>query len=236
MTTPGGIAPSAWDLPDPSGAPAGEDLLAVGADLAPGTLVAAYSQGLFPMYVSPDQLDGAGAGRTDLLGWWSPDPRGVLPLDGLRITRSLQASCRRYEVTIDAAFEETMRACADPARDSGWITEDFIAAYVRLHRLGLAHSVEVWHEGALVGGLYGVEIGGLFAGESMFHRVRDASKVALVALVDALGGQSAHRQGRLLDVQWGTPHLASLGVVEVPRAEYLTLLRRAVALPPALGD
>ncbi len=218
------IPPSAWDLPDPVNAPAGEDLVAVGADLAPGTLIAAYSRGLFPMYV-----------ESDILGWWSPDPRGVLPLDALRVTRSLRSSCRRFDVTIDRAFEDTMRACADPARDSGWITEDFIRAYVRLHELGIAHSVEAWRGDVLVGGLYGVEIGGLFAGESMFHRERDASKVALVALVDALGGASAQEEGRLLDVQWRTAHLASLGVIELSRPDYLARLPRAVALPAVLG-
>lgn len=218
------IPPSAWALPDPVSAPEGEDLIAVGADLAPGTLIAAYSKGLFPMYVEPG-----------LLGWWSPDPRGVLPLDSLRVTRSLRASCRRFDVTVDVAFEQTMRACADPNRDSGWITEDFIDAYVHLHQLGIAHSVEAWQDGVLVGGLYGVEIGGLFAGESMFHHARDASKVALVALVDALGGTSAQRQGRVLDVQWRTDHLGSLGVIELPRRDYVAMLPAALALPPAIG-
>jgi leucyl/phenylalanyl-tRNA--protein transferase len=229
------VPPSAWDLPDPATAPEGEDLIAVGADLAPGTLVAAYAKGLFPMYVDPPQRDVGVPDPPSLLGWWSPDPRGVLPLDELRVTRSLRASCRRFEVTIDAAFEQTMRACAEPGRDSGWITEDFIAAYVRLHELGIAHSVETWQGGELVGGLYGVEVGGLFAGESMFHRARDASKVALVALVDTLGGPAAHEQGRLLDVQWRTPHLASLGVIELPRRAYLARLPRALALPSAIG-
>lgn len=230
------IPPSAWDLPDPASAPEGEDLIAVGADLAPGTLVAAYSKGLFPMCVDPPRSDDGLPEPPSLLGWWSPDPRGVLPLDRLRITRSLRSSCRRYDVTIDAAFEQTMRACADPTRDSGWITEDFIAAYTRLHALGIAHSVETWQGGELVGGLYGVEIGGLFAGESMFHHARDASKVALVALVDALGGAAAQAQGRLLDVQWRTPHLASLGVIEMPRRDYLALLPTALTLAPAIGS
>jgi leucyl/phenylalanyl-tRNA--protein transferase len=214
-----------WDLPDPRKAPAGEEMLAVGADLEPLTLIAAYSRGLFPMDV----------GRDGPLGWWSPDPRGVLPLDGLRATRSLRASSRRYRVTIDMAFDEVMSGCADQRRAHGWITSAFQAAYSRMHALGYAHSVETWLGDDLVGGLYGIEIGGLFAGESMFHRARDASKVALVSLVDALGGAGAAADGRLLDVQWPTPHLESLGVVAIPRHDYLRRLETARALPPKLG-
>lgn len=214
-----------WDLPDPARAPAGEELLAVGADLAPRTLVAAYSRGLFPMDVGGDGP----------LGWWSPDPRGVLPLEGLRISRSLRMSCRRYDVTLDEAFDAVVAGCADQRRAHGWITQAFREAYGAMHRLGLAHSVEVWRDGELVGGLYGVEIGGLFAGESMFHQARDASKVALVALVDALGGPSGAREGRLLDVQWSTPHLETLGVEAIPRADYLRRLAIARDLPPRLS-
>jgi leucyl/phenylalanyl-tRNA--protein transferase len=166
------------------------------------------------------------------IGWWSPDPRGVLPLDGLRVTRSLAKSCRRYAVTVDTAFEDVMRACGDPRRPSGWITDEFVQAYVELHRLGWAHSVETRSAaGDLVGGLYGVEIGGLFAGESMFSHERDASKVALVALVDVL--TAAPGPGRLLDVQWMTDHLETLGVVEVDRLDYLDLLAAALPLAPA---
>lgn len=214
-----------WDLPDPRTAPAGEEMLAVGADLAPATLLAAYSRGLFPMDI----------GRDGPLGWWSPDPRGVLPLDGMRVTRSLKSSMRRYRVSIDTAFDEVIAGCADQRRAHGWITPEFRAAYSRMHVLGHAHSVEVWQGDALVGGLYGVEVGGLFAGESMFHRARDASKVALVALVDALGGATAASEGRLLDVQWATPHLESLGVVPIPRVEYLRLLAIARELPARLS-
>lgn len=214
-----------WDLPDPARAPAGEELLAVGADLEPRTLVAAYARGLFPMDV----------GRDGPLGWWSPDPRGVLPLDGLRVSRSLRASLRRFRVTVDVAFDEVVAGCAEQPRPHGWITDDFRAAYTRMHAMELAHSVEVWHEQELVGGLYGVEIGGLFAGESMFHRARDASKVALVGLVEALGGPSGAREGRLLDVQWATAHLESLGVVAIPRPEYLRRLAIARDLPARLS-
>ena len=160
----------------------------------------------------------------DTIGWWSPDPRGVIPLDGLHISRSLQKSCRRYETTADAAFEAVIDACADPTRPHGWIDRRMRDAYVRLHELGWAHSVETWHGDELVGGLYGLSVGGLFAGESMFHRARDASKVALVALVDQLRASGAS----LLDVQWATPHLSSLGAIEIPRDEYLSRLAQAI--------
>jgi leucyl/phenylalanyl-tRNA--protein transferase len=166
--------------------------------------------------------------RRRAVGWWSPDPRGVLPLDGLRVTRSMRRSCARYEVRIDTAFDQVIDACADPRRPHGWIDHRIAAAYRNLHRLGWAHSVEAWSpEGELVGGLYGIAIGGLFAGESMFHRAPDASKVALVHLVAALRDGGA----QLLDVQWCTEHLASLGVVEIPREAYLAQLPDALALP-----
>lgn len=214
--------PCRWDLPDPALAPPGQEVIAIGADLEPGTILAAYRRGLFPMQVQDGRL-----------GWWSPDPRGVLPLDGLRVTRSLARSARRFEVTFDRAFADVMRECGDERRESGWITAEFIEAYTRLHEMGWAHSVEVWCEGALVGGLYGIEIGGLFAGESMFHRERDASKVALVRLVEKL---HACGGSRLLDVQWCTDHLASLGAVEVTRRAYLRRLVEALALPPCLAS
>lgn len=191
----------------------------MGADLGPGTLLSAYRHGLFPMPGNPDMP----------MLWWSPDPRGILPLDRLKVSRSLRSSVRRMEVRVDTAFDEVIRSCADPRRDSGWIDEEIISAYTDLFDLGWAHSVETWQDGRLVGGLYGIAIGGLFAGESMFHRVTDASKVALVGLVDLL--RDEHADQRLLDVQWSTQHLASLGVVEVSRAEYLDLLRVALDLP-----
>jgi leucyl/phenylalanyl-tRNA--protein transferase len=162
------------------------------------------------------------------VAWWSPDPRGVIPLDALVVHRSLRKACRRFTVSVDVAFEDVMRGCADPARPDGWIDESFVAAYTRLHELGWAHSIEVWDaEGALVGGLYGVASGGLFAGESMFHRARDASKVALVATVERVraGG------GVLFDVQWCTQHLASLGAIAIPRSEYLELVAEAITRP-----
>ena len=199
-----------------------DDLVGVGLDLEPGTLVDAYSAGLFPM-----RLDG----RRGPLGWWSPDPRGVLPLDGLHVSRSLRRSCGRFVVTVDQDFGGVVRGCADRRRPGGWIGPDIRRAYGALAEAGLAHSVEVRdpRTADLVGGLYGVSLGGLFAGESMFHRSTDASKVALVALVQLLTADG--RTDRLLDVQWKTPHLASLGVVEVPRTVYLARLAMALQLP-----
>jgi leucyl/phenylalanyl-tRNA--protein transferase len=164
-------------------------------------------------------------GLPGVLGWWSPDPRGILPLEQLRVTKSLRRSARRFDVRVDTCFAEVMAGCADPSRDDGWITEDFIRAYVRLHELGWAHSIEVFdRNGALAGGLYGVRVGGLFAGESMFHRQRDASKVALVSLVSLMREAGM----TLLDTQWCTAHLASMGAVEIPRVEYLRRLADAV--------
>lgn len=211
--------PSVWGFPSPTDGDE-DGLVAVGADLEPGTVLAAYRQGLFPMPI----------GRTGPMGWWSPDPRGVLPLDNLKVSRSLRQSCGRYEVRVDTAFDQVMAACGDPDRPHGWITPEIEVAYHQLHDLGWAHSVETWTpHGELVGGLYGIAIGGLFAGESMFHRERDASKVALVHLVEAL--KADEEPGRLVDVQWATDHLASLGVVEWPREHYLEHLKMTLALP-----
>jgi leucyl/phenylalanyl-tRNA---protein transferase len=207
--------PTRWVLPSPERADP-QGLVAVGADLEPGTLLAAYRTGLFPMPFGRRRI-----------GWWSPDPRGILPLDGLIVSRSLRRSCQRFEIRVDSAFETVMRRCGDPRRPHGWINDDFVRAYTLLHELGWAHSVETWLDGELVGGLYGVRVEGLFAGESMFHSATDASKVALVALVEMLREDDA----QLLDVQWRTEHLASLGVVDVPRGEYLRLLAAAVRPP-----
>lgn len=205
--------PSVWGMaPPPEDA---ADLVALGADLEPATLVEAYRLGLFPMPVE------------DAVGWWSPEQRGVLELADLRVTRSLAKSVRRYEIRVDTAFDEVIAGCADPSREGGWIDSQILAAYRRLHSLGWAHSVETWWEGELVGGLYGLAIGGLFAGESMFSRARDASKVALVGLVDLL--RDDHE--RLIDTQWLTPHLATLGVSEIPRAEYLARLPGLLEAP-----
>ncbi|WP_109473007.1 leucyl/phenylalanyl-tRNA--protein transferase [Ornithinimicrobium cavernae] len=216
-------APTQWNL-DLGQAQPGEDLVGVGADLEPGTLLAAYRSGIFPM--------GLGVHGGGVLGWWSPDPRGVLFPEDLRVSRSLRRSCAGFEFRVDSAFEEVLAACAAPDRPGRWITPAIARAYTELHRLGWAHSVETWRDGELVGGLYGVAVGGLFAGESMFHRATDASKAALVHLVSLVSPTKA-----LIDVQWRTEHLATLGVTEVSRTAYTRLLAEVLGepLPPAFG-
>ena len=212
--------PCRWSFPPVEGA-SEDGVLALGADLEPGTLLAAYRAGVFPMPI---------AGVRDI-AWFSPDPRGIVPLAEFKPSRSLRRSARRFTVTADTAFADVIAGCADRRRPGGWITPAIRAAYERLHALGWAHSVEVWDEtGALAGGLYGVEIGGLFAAESKFHVRTDASKVALAALVERLGAAGG---ARLLDVQWTTLHLASLGARDVPRPEYLRMLDAALDEPPA---
>ena len=211
--------PSAFWLPDPDSA-GKEDLVAVGGDLAPGTILQAYRRGMFPMHLS----DGP-------LGWWSPYRRGVIPVDGLKVSRSLRQSVRRYTVTVDQDFEGVIDACADPDRSGGWIRPEIREAYLELHRLGWAHSEETRDGGRLVGGLYGVAIGGLFAGESMFYKSRDASKVALLGLV----GSMKAIPGALIDVQWATDHLRTLGAVEISRPEYLARLIVALRTPVGSG-
>ena len=164
------VGKSRWRLPPPSEWP-DSDLLAIGADLDPSTVIDAYRRGMFPMGVGE---------LSNRLGWWSPDPRGILPLDGLRVTRSMRQSAKRFEVRLNTCFARVIRACADPSRGQSWISEDFVEAYTRLHELGWAHSVEVFDRSSrLAGGLYGIRMGGCFSGESMFHIDRDASKVAL---------------------------------------------------------
>lgn len=206
--------PSRFDLPDPSTAEG--DVVAVGGDLEPGTILQAYRRGMFPMNLPDGHL-----------GWWSPVDRAVIPLDGLKVSRSLRQSTRRYFVSVDEDFDAVIQGCAEADRPNGWITDEIVDAYTQLHRLGWAHSVEVWDlDRELVGGLYGVAVGGLFAGESMFHLTRDASKVALVHLVVVM-----NQGGRLLDVQWQSPHLESLGAVVIGRDEYLRRLPGALAVP-----
>lgn len=214
--------PSPWrfpvvDIADEQG------VVGIGADLEPGTLLHAYRSGLFPMPLH----------ERGQIAWWSPDPRGVVPLGALAVSRSLRRSGHRYEVRVDSAFDDVIAQCADSRRPGGWIRADIREAYRTLHRLGWAHSVEAWDEEGLAGGLYGIAIGGLFAGESMFYRRTDASKVALVALVELLTA-AGDADRRLLDVQWTTPHLERLGAVPVARARYLELLDAALALdlPP----
>jgi leucyl/phenylalanyl-tRNA--protein transferase len=226
--------PTVWRLPNPNDA--GDtvgDLVGVGGDLEPGTILAGYRSGLFPMPL-PEELHDKSSTATPV-AWWSPDTRAILELSNLRVTRSLRRSMQRYEVRVDTAFLQTIEGCADPSRSEGfWISDDIIAAYLRLHELGWAHSVEAWdtEDGTLAGGLYGVGISGFFAGESMFHRKTDASKVALVGLVELL----RERNYQLLDVQWQTSHLQSLGVTEISRPDYLLRLDSAVeAVAEPLG-
>jgi leucyl/phenylalanyl-tRNA--protein transferase len=221
--TPPPIEPpqSLWAL-GVEGAEDGEDLIGVGADLLPGTLLLAYRRGLFPM--------GLGRRGARPIGWWSPDPRGVLPLEHAVVSRSLRRSMRRFDIRLNTAFEQVVAHCGAPGREGRWITPAITKAYVELYRLGWAHSVECWSGDELVGGLYGVAVGGLFAGESMFHRQTDASKAALIATVQLLA-DAGDAADRLFDVQWRTDHLATLGVVEIPRSEYLRRLERALELP-----
>jgi leucyl/phenylalanyl-tRNA--protein transferase len=217
---------STWQL-DLNQATPQDDLVGIGADLEPGTVLMAYRAGLFPM--------GVGEEGSAPMGWWSPDPRGVLLPGHLRISRSLRRSLRDFEIRVDTAFPQVIERCADPSRDGCWITPEIIAAYTRLHELGWAHSVEAWRGGELLGGLYGLALGGLFAGESMFHLATDASKCALVGLADLVFADGDPR--RVIDVQWATPHLASLGVSEIPRSDYLARLKRSLPLPvPPLLD
>jgi leucyl/phenylalanyl-tRNA--protein transferase len=189
--------------------------------LDPEVLVSAYASGWFPMAVDGGEIR-----------WFSPDPRGVIPLDAFRVPRRLARLWRtgRFEIAIDRAFPDVIAACAtiprDPDDPGTWISPEIIESYTALHARGLAHSVEAWREGQLAGGLYGVALGGAFFGESMFHHETDASKIALMALVARLG----ERGYRLLDTQWSTAHLGQFGALDVPRREYLRLLDRALRL------
>lgn len=208
-------------FPDPELANA-DGLVAVGGDLRPQRLVEAYSRGIFPYF---DE-------ECPIL-WWSPDPRAIFEMDGLHISRRLARTIRsgRFRVTCDRDFAGVIQGCSRGTGQGVWITADMIAAYTELHRLGHAHSVEVWHDGELAGGVYGVAIGGLFAGESMFTRVTDASKVALARLMDHL-----RLQGYVLfDVQFLNDHTDSLGAIEIPRREYLARLKSALQRPVTFG-
>jgi leucyl/phenylalanyl-tRNA--protein transferase len=223
MDKPQPVGKSRWRIPPSSEWPV-DDLVSAGGDLEPSTLIDAYRRGLFPMEIT---------GLPGVLGWWSPNPRGILPLERLRVSKSLRRSTSRYEVRIDSCFDRVIRACANPSRPDGWINTAFIAAYSKLHELGWAHSVEVFDRtGILAGGLYGVRVDGMFSGESMFHLQRDASKVALIALVNLMQVEGME----LLDVQWCTDHLASLGAIAVPRAEYLARVAHAMSVPVVVSS
>jgi leucyl/phenylalanyl-tRNA---protein transferase len=199
-----------------------EGLVGFGGELSPGWLLDAYRHGIFPWPITDFEAP---------LAWWSPDPRAVIEFDRFHVSRRLRQTCRsaKFEVTRDVDFASVIRGCAmAPGRvNQTWLTPDMIDAYIRLHKLGCAHSVEVWHQHELAGGVYGVAIGGLFAAESKFYRVRDASKVALVRLVEHL----RERGHTLLDIQQLTPHTAKFGAVAIPRIEYLARLAEAIARP-----
>ena len=213
-------APTSWQLrAAPDDHP--HDLWAAGADLEPGTLLEAYRLGLFPMPVQ------------QTIGWFSPVRRAVFPLEPFVPSRSLKRARRRYEIRVDTAFHAVVAGCARPGEPESWIDEEIAEAYAGLHELGWAHSVESWDEDGLAGGLYGVSIGGLFAAESMFHARTDASKAALVGLMERLRA-AGDPAVRLLDAQWLTPHLESLGALEIGRAEYRRRLEAALALDAAL--
>lgn len=208
-----------WVFPPPSSADE-HGIVGIGADLKPETMLAAYSAGIFPM---PLQKNGA-------LAWWSPDPRAIMPLDRVHASRSLRRSMRNFEITIDTAFGAVLDACADPKRPQGWIDKQMKDAYRRLHQKGFAHSIEVRDTaGTLIGGLFGIGFDNFFAGESMYHHQTDASKAALVATCTYLADAGV----TLFDVQWLTPHLESMGAIEVPRTEYLRRLAAAVSTDPS---
>ena len=192
--------------------------------IVPETLFKAYGSGWFPMAVAPGEIR-----------WYSPDPRGIIPLDTFHVPRRLARALRggRFEIRVDTAFGDVIVACSKREdADGNWIDQEIIDSYINLHALGHAHSVEAWRDGVLVGGLYGVAVGGAFFGESMFHRVPDASKAALVALVDRL----RTRGFTLLDTQWVTDHLLQFGAIEVPRRRYLRLLDAAIRVDAAFTD
>ena len=212
--------PTTWTLERPPDDHP-HDVWALGADLEPGTLLAAYRLGLFPMRVD------------DHLAWWSPEERAVIRVTEFQDSRSLRRAAEGYEIRVDTAFGDVIRGCADPRRPHGWIDEDIVVAYTRLHHLGWAHSVEAWDDEGLAGGLYGVGIGGLFAAESKFYRRAGASKAALLGLIHLLQEAGG---ARVVDVQWATPHLHSLGAVVASRANYHQLLDEALELPDSWGE
>ena len=210
---------NSWVFP-PADSADEHGIVGIGADLEPDTILSAYAQGLFPMPLDPDGP----------IAWWSPDPRAVLPID-MHVSRSLKKSMRRFHFTMNTAFVEVMAACANPEREHGWIDSQILRAYTRLHELGWAHSVETRNaDGELVGGVYGIGLGRMFAGESMFHTETDASKAALVHLTNVLDAAGVV----LFDVQWMTPHLSTLGAIDLSRSEYLRRLEEAVNNDPVL--
>lgn len=223
-------------FPDPSEAPA-DGLLAIGGNLTPKTLLTAYSQGIFPWPITLSAEEAAASGKSELLAWFCPDPRAVLEFGDLHLPESLRRAQRKanYQFTIDQAFEDVIRACATaprPGQSGSWINDEMIRAYLKFHSLGHAHSVEVWDGKELVGGIYGVEIQGAFAGESMFHHRPNASKLALLHLIAHLKS----RGSTWMDIQQLTPHMKALGAKEISRDDFLTALSRTHALGLRLFD
>lgn len=237
------------DFPDPVSAPEDTDLIAIsafdlsgipleikprtawpkltnfGSNWEPETLLAAYRSGLFPMPYEIDDAESA-------IGWWSPQSRAIFYPDQIYLSTSLKSAIKKFQVTVNQDFEAVMRGCGNPDRPSGWINEDVISAFTALHKIGVAHSIEVWDsQGALVGGLYGLELGGLFAGESMFHVAKNASKVALVHLGKLLDDGA----GRIIDTQWMTRHLESMGAKAIERKDYCQNLPDLLAIPPVIS-
>ena len=219
MPTP--LEASVWDFPTLEQMPQ-DDLVILGADLKPETVIDSYKHGIFPMHIE--------VANKRQIGWWSPQQRGILPLNKINISKSLQKSMKKFHVSFDQAFDQVIDGCGDDKRPQGWINKEIKIAYKKLFELGYVHSVEVWNKkDELVGGLYGVEVNGLFAGESMFHKETDASKTAMVYLVNQLkeaGGE------RIFDVQWQTPHLKSMGVIKISRAKYISLLPEVMNTTP----
>jgi leucyl/phenylalanyl-tRNA--protein transferase len=216
------MSEATWVFP-PADSADEHGIVGIGADLEPKTIISAYLQGIFPM---PLDRDGP-------IAWWSPDPRAVIPIDGLHVSRSLKKSMKRFHFTVNTAFADVIDACADESRPHGWIDGQVKRAYRRLHEQGWAHSIETRNNaGDLVGGVYGLGIRRLFAGESMFHTETDASKAAMVHTVELL----ARAGTELFDVQWMTPHLSTLGAIDLSRSDYLRRLEQAVSVDaqPAL--
>lgn len=220
MPTP--LEASVWDFPTLEQMPQ-DDLVILGADLKPETVIDSYQHGIFPMHIE--------VANKRQIGWWSPQQRGILPLNKINISKSLQKSMKKFHVSFDQAFDQVIDGCGDDKRPQGWINKEIKIAYKKLFELGYVHSVEVWNKkDELVGGLYGVEVKGLFAGESMFHKETDASKTAMVYLVNKLNEAGGER---IFDVQWQTPHLKSMGVIKIPRKKYLSLLPEVMKTKPA---
>lgn len=220
------LSPSIYFPPAELASP--EGLIGVGGELTPDWLLDAYRHGIFPWPFNGPLND-------EQLAWWSPDPRAIFELDGLHISRRLARTCRsgKFSATCDQAFADVLKGCAtaQKRRFGTWLNQEMRAAYQKMHELGFAHSIEVWHEGQLAGGTYGLALGGLFAAESMFYRVRDASKVALVHLLAHLNA----RGYELLDIQQLTPHTESLGATEISRRAYLARLAKALESNVSFG-